>query len=99
MLEELERDLVYINRKVRVQNTELVELRLKAAKYKALFYGKYDLGKRLDKQIQENLDAEVGEWDGFAYCFWRANAVYRTLENLRDERIITGEEYQFCSLL
>lgn len=99
MLRELEIELGYVNRTIARQEHELEEFRLKAAKYKALFHGKYDLGKRLDKQIQENQDAEVGEWDGFAYCSWRANAVYRTLEDIKDMGIINKEEYQFCSIL
>ena len=49
-----------------------------------------------EEQIKENYDYSVGEFDGFSYASWRANAVYRTLENMVYQGIITESDYRFC---
>lgn len=78
------------------QESKIELLRIKAAKYKAYFFHKFELAEKLEKQERENEDALVGEWDGIGYASWRANAVFRTLEDMRDEGIITESEYKEC---
>ena len=43
-------------------------------------------------------DALIGEFDGFSYASWRANAVYRTLEDMCDEGLLTEKEYRECKV-
>jgi hypothetical protein len=74
------------------------ELMLKAAMYKANFFHKYELANKLQEQIKENYDSCIGGWDGFCFASWRANAVYRTLEDMYRQNIITAEEYRFCEV-
>ena len=57
-------------------------LRIIAAQYKSFFFHDWDLGKRLENQREENEDAVVGEFDGYCYASWRANAIFRTLEDM-----------------
>lgn len=75
---------------------ELQKLRITAAKYKALFYGKDCLSDKLCDQERENINACVGEFDGFSYSSESARAVFRTLEDMRDDGILTTEEFAFC---
>lgn len=96
MTMELSRELIYLNRTNEQQEMIIEELRLKAAMYKAHFFGKRELSNKLSKQISENLDARVGIFDGFCYAGWRANAIYRTLEDMLRDGLITREEYDFC---
>lgn len=65
--------------------------------YKAFFFHRSDLATNIQQQIMENNDAEIGEFDGFCYASWRANAVYRTLEDMAKQGLITKEEYNFCN--
>ena len=58
------------------QEYEIENLRIKAAMYKAYFFCNSSLAEKLQKQSEENSDALVGEFDGFSYASWRANAVY-----------------------
>lgn len=51
------------------------------------------------EQAEEIVDALTGEFDGFSYASWRANAVYRTLEDMLYEGIITEKEYRECERL
>ena len=74
-------------------------IKLKAAKYKAFFFGKHNLAEKLEKQIEENHDNVVGEFDGFSYASWRARAVYRTLEDMLECGLITESDYKFCQYL
>ena len=92
----LGRELLELNATIESQEKEIEMLRLKAAKYKAYFYMERTLVEKLEKQIRENLDALTGEFDGFCYCGRRANAVFRTLEDMLDDGILTKEEYGFC---
>lgn len=74
------------------------EFRLKAAMYKARFYDRSELAETLNKQILENLQNAIGEWDGFSYSSVRADAVYRTLEDIKEQKLITQEDYLFCKV-
>ena len=80
------------------QEYEIENLRIKAAIYKAYFFRNSSLAEKLQKQSEENRDALIGEFDGFSYASWRANAVYRTLENMFDERLLTEKEYRECKV-
>lgn len=80
------------------QEYEVENLRIKAAMYKAYFFCNFILAEKLEKQSEENRDALIGEFDGFSYASWRANAVYRTLENMFDEGLLTEKEYRECKV-
>lgn len=80
------------------QEYEVENLRIKAAMYKAYFFRNFILAEKLEKQSEENGDALIGEFDGFSYASWRANAVYRTLEDMCDEGLLTGKEYRECKV-
>ena len=95
---ELGAELLELNCTVQAQEIQIEDLRLKAAKYKAYFFGKSKLAETLDKQIEENFNACVGEFDGFCYASWRARAVYRTLEDMVTHGFITESEYGFCKV-
>ena len=73
-------------------------LTLKAAMYKAYFFNKHDLAEKLENQIEENRNHCIGEFDGFCYASWRAEAVYRTLDNMFEDGLITLAEYEFCEV-
>lgn len=77
---------------------EVENLRIKAAMYKAYFFRNFSLAEKLQKQSEENRDALIGEFDGFSYASWRANAVYRTLEDMCDEGLLTEKEYRECKV-
>ena len=80
------------------QEYEVENLRIKAAMYKAYFFCNFSLAEKLQKQSEENRDALIVEFDGFSYASWRANAVYRTLENMCDEGLLTEKEYRECKV-
>lgn len=89
-------NIVEAHMKLVQQKSQIELLRIKAAKYKAYFFHKFQLAEKLEKQERENKDALVGEWDGMCYASWRAKAVFRTLEDMRDEGTITESEYKEC---
>lgn len=91
-------NLLEAQRKLITQEYEIETLRLKAAMYKARNFNEYDLAEKLMKQITENDDALVGEFDGFSYASWRTNAVFRTLEDMVFEKLITNAEYKKCEV-
>lgn len=91
-------ELVSLNKTVAQQEMIIDELELKASMYKANFFNKYELANKLQKQIQENYDSCVGEFDGFCFASWRTNAVYRTLDDMYREGLITEEERRFCEV-
>ena len=91
-------ELINLNKTVGQQEIIIDELELKAAMYKAFFFGKYDLAEKLQNQIKENCGYNVGEFDGFCYASWRARAVYRTLADMYRENMITKEECSFCEV-
>lgn len=80
------------------QEYEVENLRIKAAMYKAYLFRNSILAEKLEKQSEENRDALIGGFDGFSYASWRANAVYRTLEDMCDEGLLTEKEYRECKL-
>lgn len=80
------------------QEYEVESLRIKAAMYKAYFFRNSILAEKLEKQSEENRDALIGEFDGFSYASWRANAVYRTLEDMCNEGLLTEKEYRECKV-
>ena len=89
-------ELLNAQEKLTSQEYEIEMLRIKAAKYKLFFFYKSDLAKKLEKQEEENEDALVGEFDGFCWSSRRAFAVFRTLEDMYDEGLITESEYREC---
>lgn len=97
MLKELEKELHRINIAFDKRGLMIEKYRLKTAMYKASFFHRNDLAIKIQQQIIENNDAETGEFDGFCYASWRSNAIYRTLEDLIEQRIISKEEYNFCN--
>lgn len=80
------------------QEYEVENLRIKAAMYKAYFFRNSTLAEKLQKQSEENRNALIGEFDGFSYASWRANAVYRTVEDMFDEGLLTENEYRECKI-
>ena len=80
------------------QEYEVENIRIKAAMYKVYFFRNSILAEKLKKQSEENRDALIGEFDGFSYSSWRANAVYRTLEDMCDEGLLTEKEYRECKV-
>lgn len=92
-------DLLEAQQKLILQEYEIESLRIKGAMYKAYFFRNSELAEKLSKQAKENADALTGEFDGFSYASWRANAVYRTLEDMLYEGIITEKEYRECERL
>lgn len=96
VLFNIEKNMMETRAKSIFQEFKIELLRIKAAKYKAYFFHKFQLAEKLEKQERENEDALVGEWDGMCYASWRAKAVFRTLEDMRDEGIITESEYKEC---
>lgn len=80
------------------QEYEIENLRIKAAMYKAYFFRDSSLAEKLQKQSKENRDVLVGEFDGFSCASWMANAVYRTLEDMYCEGLLTKKEYRECKV-
>lgn len=95
-IKELGKGLTRLSNIVDSQEVEIEKYRLKTAMYKAFFFHRNNLGTNIQQQIIENNDAVIGEFDGFSYASWRANAVYRTLEDMARQRLISKEEYDFC---
>lgn len=89
-------NLLEAQEKLICQEYEIENLKIKAAMYKAYFFHDSTLAKKLQKQSEENRDALIGEFDGFSYASWRANAVYRTLEDMCNEGLLTEKEYREC---
>ena len=96
---ELGEELVYLNKTVEQQEMYIDELRIKAAMYKAAFFHEHDLYDKLVRQRDENRDARIGGFDGFCYCSRRAHAVFRSLEDMYKDGLLTESEYNQCELL
>ena len=64
--------------------------------YHAFFFHNSDLAKRLRDQNEENDNALIGEFDGFSYASWRRNAIFRSLEDMCVDGLLTEEEYREC---
>lgn len=95
---ELENELRTNRQELERLSIAVEEYRIKAAMYYSFHMRRWDLGKKLNEQLQENMNAVIGEFDGFCYCSWRASAIYRTLEDMLRDEIITREEYNFCNI-
>lgn len=95
---ELENELRTNRQELERLSIAVEEYRIKAAMYYSFHMRRWDLGKKLNEQLQENMDAVIGEFDGFCYFSRRANAVYRTLSDMLHDGIITREEYNFCNI-
>ena len=89
-------NLIEIIENCKRQQKEIYMLELEKSKYKAYFYGRSDLAKKLSKQIEENEDNLIGAYDGFWSSSKRANAIFRNLEDMYEQNIISKEEYNFC---
>lgn len=90
-------ELLNAQEKLISQEYEIEMLRIKAAKYKAFFFRESDLAIKLKEQEEENTDALVGEFDGF--CWSSRRAVFRTLEDMYDEELLTEDEYKECRII
>ena len=66
----------------------ICELELKAAMYKAYFFNKTELAKKLDDQIMDN-------WRS---CYHESWITYRTLDDMLADGLITKEEHEFCKV-
>ena len=62
--------------------------------YHAFFFHNSDLAKRLRDQNEENDNALIGEFDGFSYASWRRDAIFRSLEDMCVDGLLTEEEYE-----
>lgn len=89
-------ELVNAQRKLVCQEYEIEKLRIKAAMYYAFFFRHSDLAKRLRDQNEENDNALIGEFDGFSYASWRRDAIFRSLEDMCVDGLLTEEEYREC---
>ena len=98
MVRELGNGLIKLSNIIDSQELLIEKYRLEAAMYKAFFFQKSTLANNIQQQIKENDDAIIGEFDGFCYASWRAKAVYRTLEDMTRQGLITNEECNFCKV-
>ncbi len=89
-------ELVNTQRKLVCQEYEIEKLRIKAAMYRAFFFHNFDLAERLRDQNKENDDALIGEFDGFCYASCRRDAIFRSLEDMCVDELLTEEEYREC---
>ena len=97
MVKELGIELMKLSDAIDSQELIIERYRLKTAIDKAFFFHRNDLATNIQQQIVENNNVEIGEFDGFCYASWRANAVYRTLEDMAEQGLITKEDYNFCN--
>ena len=89
-------ELVNTQRKLVCQEYEIEKLRIKAAMYRAFFFHNFDLAERLRDQNKENDNALIGEFDGFCYASWRRGAIFRSLEDMCVDGLLTEKEYREC---
>lgn len=54
---------------------------------------------KLQEQEEENRYALIDEFDGYCYASWRANAIFRTLEDMCNEGLLTEDEYNKCRII
>lgn len=92
-------ELLDAQKKLISQEYEIEMLRTKAAKYKAFFFHDWDLAIKLQEQEEENRDALVGEFDGFSWSSRRSFAVFKTLEDMCNEGLLTEDEYNKCRII
>ena len=91
-------ELIDMNLTIQEQDLIIDELVLKAAMYKAHFFGNHDLADKLREQINENMNARIGDFDGFCYCSTRSRAEYRNIVDMFKDNLITKEELKFCKV-
>lgn len=89
-------ELVNMQRKLVCWEYEIEKLRIKAAMYRAFFFHNFDLAERLRDQNEKNDNALIGEFDGFCYASWRRDAIFRSLEDMCVDGLLTEEEYREC---
>lgn len=89
-------ELVNVQHELVCQKYEIEKLRIKAAMYRAFFFRNSDLAKKLRELNEENDYALIGEFDGFNYASWRRDAVFRSLEDMYTDGLLTREEYREC---
>lgn len=89
-------ELVNAQQKLVCQEYEIEKLRIKAAMYHAFFFGYSNLAEKLRDQNEENNDALIGEFDGFSYASWRRDAIFRSLEDMYTDGLLTESEYREC---
>ena len=87
MTMDLGRELLNLNNTVESQQYLIDKLELKAAMYKAYFFGKTDLAGRLDKQIDTNI------------CSQLTGVGYKSLEEMYLLGLLTEAEYEFCKVV
>lgn len=91
-------DVEKLQDKLSAQECEIEMLKLKAAKYKALFFHEEKLEEKLEKQYRENANAIIGDFDGFCYESSRRKAVFRSLKDMFHEGLLTEQEYEECNV-
>lgn len=88
---EMENQIMFLKR-------ENEDLRLKAAMYKTMYFHRFELSEKLSDQITRNIQAKYnGEFNGFCY-YYDPTAEYLTLEDMVERRLISTEEYSFCTV-
>lgn len=88
-------ELVNMQRKLVCQEYEIEKLN-KSSNVSCIFLSQSDLAKRLHDQNKENDNALIGEFDGFSYASWRRDAIFRSLEDMCVDGLLTEEEYREC---
>lgn len=92
-------DVLHSLKSAKSLRVELEKTRLAAAMYKAYLFRRDELAKKLEDQNTENVKACVGAYDGFCYSSDRAKAVFRTIEDMVEEGIISADDLDFCRVL
>ena len=82
-------DLMDLVAAYRALQNEYVRCKLIAALFKAYYYNEDDIAKKLEKQLDENRNSLTDEY---------SNYVYRTLNDMNHDGIITDKEYGFCNV-
>ena len=87
MTMDLGRELLNLNNTIESQQYLIDKLELKAAIYKAYFFGKTELAEKLDEQINTNIFSQL------------TGIGYNTLEDMCVLGLITEAEYDFCKVI
>ena len=93
---ELGCELVKLNLTAKAQEKEIEKYRLKAAMYRAYFFGQNVLVEKLKLQLYENDNELTGDFDGFYYSSRRVRSKFRTLEDMLEDGLLTEDEYLDC---
>ena len=90
--------VIEMENQITLLKRENEDLRLKAAMYKSMFFHRNELSEKLSDQITKNIQAKYnGEFNGFCY-YYDPTAEYLTLEDMAKRRLISREEYSFCTV-